>query len=82
MATINFTNISEARYGIAAHSPHIMPQRRTDAGLWSQYTKPPTLDCSVFKPLTLDSFIKALCINNGKPNKMVNDIIRHFITTM
>jgi hypothetical protein len=49
------------------------------SGLWSQNTKPPTLQF-----LNLQLWLphkSSVCINNVKPTKMVNGTIRHFITT-
>jgi hypothetical protein len=52
--------------------------------LWSRYTKP-VAQTPQFLSLQfqIQLFRKnSIGINNGKPNKMVNGIIRHFITTM
>jgi hypothetical protein len=49
-------------------------------GLWSQHTKPRTPTPQFLKLQLLHKSL--IRIKNGKPIKMVNCIIRHFITTM
>jgi hypothetical protein len=51
------------------------------SGPWSPYTKP-WIPTPQFLHLQLRLIHKSsVCINNSKPTKMVNSILRHFITT-
>jgi hypothetical protein len=50
-----------------------------EPGLWSRYTKPPTPTPQFLNHRLLHK--SSICISNGKPTKVVNGIIRRFITT-
>jgi hypothetical protein len=62
------------------HSQWVTKLSEPVSGLWSWCTRPLSPH---FLNLQLWLLHKSsICINNGKPTKMLNDIIRHLITTM
>jgi hypothetical protein len=69
---------------VTPHHRSVLTLRsRRVSGLWSWYTKPPTLTPQFLNLRHWLRFLhkSSVCINNGKPTKMAKGITRHFITT-